>query len=170
MKYIWFTILYSFQACSIVIQYFYSFVVLQPFAIPSTNNNPLCSSIHEIFPGKNTGVGFHFLLQGSNHLHDPRVKPTSPTLQADSLLLSPVIQYFYRLCSIKSNVYNSLCYIIYPCCLSILYIVFCIFYSPTPNLPAPFHLPTASVFSVSVILFLFCYIHFCVIFHITCHM
>ena len=91
----------------------------------------------------------------------------SPILQEDSLLLSLVIQYFYRLCAIKSNVYNSLCYTVYPFCL--LYIVVCIFYSPTPNLPAPLTLPTASMFSVSVILFLFCYIHFCVTFHIACH-
>ena len=158
-----------------MIQYFYSLVKVQPFAIPSTNHNPLCSSIHGIFPGKYTGVGFRFLLQGSNHLHDPRIKPRSPTLQADSLLLSLVIQYFYRLCSSKSNVYNSLSCIIDPCCLSILYIVFCIFYSPTPNLPVPFPLPTASMFPVSVILFLFCYIHFAIyIFvlfftlHVTC--
>ena len=36
---------------------------------------------------------------------------------------------------IKDNGYNSLCYIIYPCCLSISCIVVCICY------PAPLHLP-----------------------------
>ena len=39
--------------------------------------SPLGSSVHEIFPGKDTGVGHHFLLQG--------IKPRSPELQADSL-------------------------------------------------------------------------------------
>ena len=38
------------------------------------------------FPGKNTGVGFHLLLQGD--LPDPGIEPTSPVspaLQANSL-------------------------------------------------------------------------------------
>ena len=35
-------------------------------------------------PGKNTGVGCHFLLQGI--FPDPGIKPRSPALQADSLL------------------------------------------------------------------------------------
>ena len=39
------------------------------------------------FPGKNTGVGCHFLLQG--HLPDPGTEPASPALQADSLLSEP---------------------------------------------------------------------------------
>ena len=38
------------------------------------------------FPGKNTGGGCHFLLQGN--LPDPGIEPVSPTLQADSLSLS----------------------------------------------------------------------------------
>ena len=38
------------------------------------------------FPGKNAGVGCHFLLQGN--LPNPEIKPVSPTLQADSLSLS----------------------------------------------------------------------------------
>ena len=42
------------------------------------------SSVHEIFPGKNIGVGRHSLLQGN--LPDPGVKPRSPAMQADSLL------------------------------------------------------------------------------------
>ena len=37
-------------------------------------------------PGKNTGVGCHSLLQVN--LHNPGIKPLSPALQADSLLLS----------------------------------------------------------------------------------
>ena len=42
------------------------------------------SSVHWIFLGKNTGVGSHFLLQGS--LPDPEIESRSPALQADSLL------------------------------------------------------------------------------------
>ena len=38
------------------------------------------------FPGKNTGVGCHFFLQGN--LCDPGIKPASPAWQADSLQLS----------------------------------------------------------------------------------
>ena len=39
------------------------------------------------FPGKNTGVGCHFLLQGD--LSDPGIKPGSPALQADFLWPEP---------------------------------------------------------------------------------
>ena len=39
------------------------------------------------FPGKNTGVGSHSLLQGD--LPDPGIEPRSPALQADSLLSEP---------------------------------------------------------------------------------
>ena len=39
------------------------------------------------FPGKNTGMGCHFLLQGN--LPDPGIKPGSPALQADFLWLEP---------------------------------------------------------------------------------
>ena len=38
-------------------------------------------------PGKNTGVGGHFLLQGN--LPDPGIEPSSPALQADSLPFEP---------------------------------------------------------------------------------
>ena len=37
------------------------------------------------FPGKNTGVGCHFFSPGD--LPDPGIKPASPALQVDSLLL-----------------------------------------------------------------------------------
>ena len=40
------------------------------------------------YPGKNTGVGCHFLSPG--HLPDSRIEPTSPALQADSLPLSHI--------------------------------------------------------------------------------
>ena len=39
-------------------------------------------------PGKNTGVGYHFLLQGI--FPDPRINLESPALQADSLTLTTV--------------------------------------------------------------------------------
>ena len=44
--------------------------------------SPPCSSVHGIFPGKNTGVGCHGLLQGN--LPNPGIKPRSPAFQADS--------------------------------------------------------------------------------------
>ena len=39
------------------------------------------------FPGKNSGVGCHFLLQGD--LPDPGIEPRSPALQAEFLLAEP---------------------------------------------------------------------------------
>ena len=47
--------------------------------------SPPGSSVHGDFPGKNTGVGCHALLQGI----DPRMALRSPTLQVDSLLSEP---------------------------------------------------------------------------------
>ena len=41
------------------------------------------------FPGKNTGVGCHFLLQGI-FLPSPGIEPRSSTLQVDSLLSEPL--------------------------------------------------------------------------------
>ena len=41
-------------------------------------------------PGKNTGVGSYFLLQGN--LPDPGIKPGSPALQVDSLPSEPSTQ------------------------------------------------------------------------------
>ena len=42
-------------------------------------------------PGKNTGVGCHFLLQGilPTQGSDPGIEPRSPTLQADALTSAP---------------------------------------------------------------------------------
>ena len=48
------------------------------------DSSPPDSSFHGDSPGKNTGVGFHFLLQGNRP--NPGIKPMSPTLRADSLL------------------------------------------------------------------------------------
>ena len=46
--------------------------------------SPPGSSVHEIFPGKDTGVGCHFLLQGIFPTK-PGIKARSPALQPDSL-------------------------------------------------------------------------------------
>ena len=45
------------------------------------------SSVCGNSPGKNTGVGWHALLQGN--LPSPGIKPRSPALQVDSLLYEP---------------------------------------------------------------------------------
>ena len=46
---------------------------------------PPGSSVYGDSPGKNTGVGCHFLL----HLPDPGIKPRSPTLHVDLLPAEP---------------------------------------------------------------------------------
>ena len=46
------------------------------------------------FPGKNTGVGCHFLLQGN--LLNPGIKPGSPALQADSLQSKPEDRFDFK--------------------------------------------------------------------------
>ena len=46
------------------------------------------------FPGKSTGVGCHFLLQGT--LPNPGIKPGSPTLQADSLPSEPPVKLTFQ--------------------------------------------------------------------------
>ena len=48
---------------------------------------PICS-LHGIFPGKNTGVCCHFLLQGN--LPDPGIEPTSPTLAGRYFTTEPI--------------------------------------------------------------------------------
>ena len=52
------------------------------------------------FPGKNTGVGWHFLLQGN--LPNPGIELRSPTLQADSLPSEPSGN-LCRVCHVKSQ-------------------------------------------------------------------
>ena len=47
------------------------------------------------FPGKNTGVCCHFLI--FRELPDPRIKPRSPELQADSLPSEPSLLSFDRI-------------------------------------------------------------------------
>ena len=55
--------------------------LLCPWGFPM-DCGPPGFSVHGDFPGKNTGVGCHFLLQGN--LPDPGIEPGSPALQADS--------------------------------------------------------------------------------------
>ena len=55
--------------------------LLCPWGFPM-DCGPSGFSVHGDFPGKNTGVGCHFLLQGN--LPDPGIEPGSPALQADS--------------------------------------------------------------------------------------
>ena len=59
------------------------------------------------FPGKSTGMGSHFLLQGN--LPDSGIEPGSPALQADALPSKPPgkpqwslshIQFFATLCTV----------------------------------------------------------------------
>ena len=45
------------------------------------------SSVHGNFPGKSTGVGCHFLLQGI--FPDPETEPGSPAFQGDALTSVP---------------------------------------------------------------------------------
>ena len=45
------------------------------------------TSVHGDSPGKNTGVGCHVFRQGN--LPNPGIKPSSPALQAYSLLSEP---------------------------------------------------------------------------------
>ena len=47
--------------------------------------SPPGSSVHGDSPGKNSGVGYHALLQGLNPGGNPGTEPRSPTLQVDSL-------------------------------------------------------------------------------------
>ena len=57
-----------------------------------TLRDPIDCSLPWDSPGKNTGVGCHFLLQGD--LPDPGIEPGSPALQADALSSEPpVIRY-----------------------------------------------------------------------------
>ena len=61
-------------------------MLCQVTSVVPNSLDPMDSSLPWDFPGKNTGVGCHFLLQGSN----PGIKPessVSTALQADSLPL-----------------------------------------------------------------------------------
>ena len=65
---------------------FYSLRCVQLFCNP-VDCSPTDSSVREDSPGKNTGGGCHFLLQGN--FPDPGIKPGSPALQVDSLPSEP---------------------------------------------------------------------------------
>ena len=80
------------------------------------------------------------------HLPDPGIEPLSPALQGDSLPLSHqeslslcilfwIFFSHYRL--VQDIEYSSLCYIVGPYYLSILYTVICIFEPQAPCLSIP---------------------------------
>ena len=50
--------------------------------------SPPGSSVHGTFPGKNTGVGHHFLVQGD--LSHPGIEPVSPALAGGFLTTDPL--------------------------------------------------------------------------------
>ena len=55
------------------------------------------SSVHGDYPGKNTGVGGHALIQGN--LFNPGIEPRSSTLQTDSSPSEPLekpTQYIFK--------------------------------------------------------------------------
>jgi len=52
-------------------------------------------SVHGDSPGKNTGVGFHAILQGN--LPNPGIEPNSPVLQVDSFFLCVCVLAFIYL-------------------------------------------------------------------------
>ena len=54
-------------------------------------------SVHGGSPSKNTGVGYHALLQGN--LPNPGIEPRSPTLKADSLPSKPPVKVKVKLLS-----------------------------------------------------------------------
>ena len=72
---------------------------------------PLCLAPHGLWPtrllcpwdspGKNTGVGYHFLLQGN--LPHPGIKPSSPAMQADSLPSEPPGKSLYDLTEVQTK-------------------------------------------------------------------
>ena len=53
-----------------------------------TDCSPPRSSVHTDSPGTNTGVGT-YIFPSPGDLSNPRIKPRSPMLQADSLLSEP---------------------------------------------------------------------------------
>ena len=60
---------------------------LYPALWDPMNCSPPGSSVHVGSPGKNTGVGYHALLQGN--LPNQRIEPKSPASQANSLPSEP---------------------------------------------------------------------------------
>ena len=103
--------------------------ILSPVQLFATPQTVAARLLHPWdFPGENTGVGCHFLLQGD--LPNPGLKPLSPespALQADSLLLShwgsPTMYSIYM--------YTCVCvylYLVYVCIYIIYSICVCMFY------------------------------------------
>ena len=85
-----------FYACPLTV----SFYFVNPWTV--SHQAP---SVHGIFPGKNTGVGCHFLLQGN--LPDPVIKPTSPA--------SPELAGRFFTSESPGKPHNFLCYTVNPC-------------------------------------------------------
>ena len=56
------------------------------------DRSPPRPSVHSIFSGKNTGMGYHFLLQGSSQSRDLAI-PVSPAFKVDSL---PILDHKQR--------------------------------------------------------------------------
>ena len=118
-------------------------------------------------PGENTGVGCHALFCGD--LPDPGIEPASPVssaLQVHSLLLShqgsPYSIYScYQILAIFPTLHNISSEFL-------LYVTVCTSYSSTPILTLlpslSLLLITTDLFSLSVSLHLFCYIHYFVTF------
>ena len=79
--------------------------LLSCWTIAHQEQNPM--SVHGIFPGRNTGVGCHFLFQGN--LPNPATKTGSPAWQMDSLPLShmgsPIL--FMTLSLLSGSVFNG---------------------------------------------------------------
>ena len=90
------------------------------------------------FPGKNAGVGCHFLLPG--HLPDPGIEPGSPALQADALPSEPPVKPQY----ICMYVY-SVSYSLQPCVLQPARL-FCLWDSPGKNAGVYFHALLQGIF------------------------
>ena len=122
------------------------------------------------FPGKNTGVGCHillqgiFLTQGSNphHLHLlqwqvyslPLSHLGSPIGQICTYIHSFSIVFLYK--SLQSIEEQFLCHIVGSRSLSSLFIVVYVCQSQSPHLSlSPLSLVTISLFPISVTLFLF---------------
>ena len=73
----------KFEFRILIFQLFKDFAIIVVQLLSCTDNmdySPPGSSCPWNYPGKNTGVGCHFLLQGN--LPDPGIKPTSPASPA----------------------------------------------------------------------------------------
>ena len=79
---------------------------VQVFAMLWTIDHQVPLSIE--FPGKNTGVGCHFLLQG--YFPDQRIEPRSPAMEADSLPSEPPEKDTWALIYMSVYIHTSTCF------------------------------------------------------------